>query len=812
MKHAIFEHLVAVQIGTGVACDLPGMVLADNGCRVLKIEPPGGDPLRTSMPAAFLTWNRGKQSVVADLRDSHGAARVADLIAHADVVIETLGPGVADRRGVGAAAMRARNPALVYCSVKGFGSTGRYAHLKAWEGVIAAKAGGFGPNLGPGHREGPIFFGMPRASVGAAHHALQGIAAALAVRESTGRGQFLETTLFQGLMTYDYFGTAVHQLVQRNPRRYGTRRTPAGVMGLLCSADGRWVVPTNRLKKEYDALLRAVEMTHTQDDPRWRMHAAHGEPPTTGDPARDRELWEMVIERFRGAPLSHWRPRMDAEDDLAAEWARTCEQGLDHPQVVHNGHVVQIDDPRVGRMRQVGPIALFTATPSRIDRPAPALDEHGPLQDLATRALPRDTGRPAPAHPLAGITIVELGHHYAMPYAITLVAALGARVIKVEPPEGDHMRDIVAIPEAGGHKVMDGKHSVIADARTPQGREVIYDLVRRADVFALGLRQPAADRMQMNEAAIRRINPDIVYFSATGYGDGGPFAGKAMHAGTAAAAVGAIARQAPAWLEPARAAGASREALAAIAARFGGGANNGDAAAAASAATALVLAILARRRFGGGQYVRTSMLVGNAYSYSDDFNAYAGKPAAIAPDEDQLGFDATYRLYRAAEGWVFLALPTAREWAAFCTLAAPALGTDPRFADAAARQRNDAVLARELDALFAGRTAAQWESSLAPAGIGCVAVAPGTASAFACEDPVVRDEGLVVQVEHPIFGSILRHGLPQRFSETPASLGTGCWAGEHTDAVLGWLGYDAERIAVLRASGACAPRRERVAP
>src|SRR5262249_37074232 len=154
-----------------------------------------------------------------------------------------------------------------------------------------------------------------------------------------------------------------------------------------------------------------------------------GEMPRTASPEDDRALWDLIVQRFRERPLSEWLPRMAAEDDLAAEWARTGEQALEHPQVVHNGHVADVDDPRVGRMRQVGPLALFTETPPLIGAPAPDLDQHGDLDQISVTTR-SDSRSSSPAHPLEGITILEVGHHFAMPYAITLVGALGARVIK----------------------------------------------------------------------------------------------------------------------------------------------------------------------------------------------------------------------------------------------------------------------------------------------------------------------------------------------------------------------------------------------
>jgi crotonobetainyl-CoA:carnitine CoA-transferase CaiB-like acyl-CoA transferase len=317
--------------------------------------------------------------------------------------------------------------------------------------------------------------------------------------------------------------------------------------------------------------------------------------------------------------------------------------------------------------------------------------------------------------------------------------------------------------------------------------------------------------MQMNEAAIRAVNPDIIYFSSTGYGDSGPFVGKAMHAGTASAAVGSLQHQASFWMDPARCEGLGLDDLEALASHFGTGAN-GDAASAASAASALSLAILAKKRFGVGQYVRTTMLAGNAYSYSEDFNSYEGKSSRRPVDPEQLGASAVYRLYPAAHGWVFLATPRQSEWDDFCRAAQLDWADDPRFTTPEARQANDDLLAEKLATLFGTRVAEDWESLLAPKGVGCVAVFTASMSEFACTDPAVRETGQVVEVDHPIFGRFLRHGLPQRFSETPGRLGTGCWAGQHTHAVLTELGYSAERIAQLEADGITAVRRDQRAP
>src|SRR5436305_11244305 len=133
---------------------LAGMLLADNGARVVKVEPPEGDRLRDDLPSGFLVWNRGKESLVADLRTDAGRDEVRDWTAAADVVIEGFAPGRLASWGIDLAVVRAEQPRLVTASVSGFGPRGEYAALKGYEGVVSAKAGFF--SRGDfGFRDGP---------------------------------------------------------------------------------------------------------------------------------------------------------------------------------------------------------------------------------------------------------------------------------------------------------------------------------------------------------------------------------------------------------------------------------------------------------------------------------------------------------------------------------------------------------------------------------------------------------------------------------------------------------------------------------
>lgn len=804
MTHPILDGLTVLEFGAGSqAAALAGVLLADNGARVVKVEPPEGDRLRTMSPSAFLVFNRGKESVVADLRTPEGRQKARELAATADVLIEGFAPGVAEEFGIGYDSLRALNPGLVYCSINGFGSAGPYAKLRAYEHVVQAKAGVFTLGGGGlfGYRPGPIFVNVPLASTGAGHLAASGIVAALVAREQSGRGQHVEATLVQGITPSDYFGTMAWQCAKGTvglPQKSGPGAggNPGTVAAsrysfMPCTKDGRWVFFTAMLPHQTHAILRALDLTHILEEPRFRDAPRF---PT----AEDAQAFEDAIwEAFRRRTFAEWDEVLRADPDIAYELARTSEEGLDHPQVRHNGEVIELTDPRLGRVEQVGPLVNFHSTPSRITRSAPALGENS-LEPRRPAPAPR--AGTAPEHPLSGFTIVEFGYFYAMPFGTTLAASLGARVIKIEDRRGDPMRFSFGVPESGAAKTMEGKESISVDLRTPEGRRIVHDLIAKADVFVNGFRPGVAERRELGYDTLRKINPSLIYLHAAGYGVDGEYANRPIFAQCASSVAGAVHRQAAFWMDPALTEGMSPAELQAVILPRLRGITDGDSNAALATCTALVLAMYHKRRTGEGQLLSTSMLGGNLWAYADDAVRYEGKPAMPMADPELYGLNALYRLYQAETGWIFLAAPRQKEWEKLAhALDRSDLLSDSRFATPEARLTHDEALITELESVFRQKSAEEWENALVPLGIACVAVFEDTNSAFTNTDPVLKETGLVAEVEHPLFGRILRHGLPVRFSETPGRLAAGCLVGQHTRAILAELGYSAERIAELEA-------------
>jgi crotonobetainyl-CoA:carnitine CoA-transferase CaiB-like acyl-CoA transferase len=360
------------------------------------------------------------------------------------------------------------------------------------------------------------------------------------------------------------------------------------------------------------------------------------------------------------------------------------------------------------------------------------------------------------------------------------------------------MRTSFGAPETGGAKTMEGKESLAVDLQTEEGRRIVREVAARADVFVNGFRPGVAERMGLGYDDLSALNPALVYVHAAGYGADGPLSSRPIYAQVAQAVAGSIGRYAGRWLDPELTRNFSWfEAQVVILPRLRGPVD-GDANAALAVLTSVLLGLYHQRRTGQGQFLSTTMIGGNAWAYADDFVRYEGKPELPAPDEENHGLGALYRLYPAASGWVFLAAPRQQEWEALvAALDRPELAADPRFADAAARAANDDALVQLLGQVFATGDAARWEETLTAQGIACVEAFGASASEFTCTDPVMRDTGLVVEVEHPLFGPILRHAPVIRFSETPARVAPGCLVGQHTEQVLREAGYDDRQIADL---------------
>ena len=323
--------------------------------------------------------------------------------------------------------------------------------------------------------------------------------------------------------------------------------------------------------------------------------------------------------------------------------------------MVLNGRVLELEEDEVGLVKQVGPLVGLEKTPGRVvvgsrgsastpRRSKPSWrsgrrSTAGHLQSAPWGTPGQRTASSTPeasaagrvaAGPLAGVTIVEVAYFLAGPLGSTLLAEMGARVIKVEPIEGDPFRR-VGLEFA---HLQHGKESVALDLKSEQGRSVLHALVKKADVFFHNFRPGAMERLGCDYASIRDVNPAMVYVNASSYGSAGPEANRAAFHSTPNALSGGGILQAGDDNPPVDDSYA-------------------DPCAGIAVASAIMIGLAVARRFGIGQYLETTMLCSAGFVHSNNLVAYDGAPARLAVDGGQHGLHALYRLYPCSEGMAF---------------------------------------------------------------------------------------------------------------------------------------------------------------
>ena len=429
-----------LELGSSAAIGIACMVLADNGAQVVKVEPPGGDPLRSE--PAFRMWARGKQSLVADLGSADGRARVRELAGSADVVLAGLKPDSLERFGLNYASLAPANERLVHGSLSGFGSLGPYRNVPAYDGLVAAKAGRAFEFSALFDGERPAYPAAPVATHGAAMLLLQGVFGALRERELSGRGQSFETSLVQALGVYDLVHWAPGSAMQLR-----LEDAPFVPYTVARTSDGVWIQFAQNGPALFEAFVNVLGLAQ---DANYRELLSSPQ----GKPAELRAMRAAFLERIGQRTWREWEQTFEGQRNISAEPFLLPGEALNHPQLVAIGDSREYADPEVGATQQLAPLVDFSATPARPSGPAPQLNSLGTAGWLQpANPLPTPVREPRRGGILEGVTVLEFATWIATPFSCTQLADLGARVIKVEPLGGDPMRMSGPI----GYKTVQGK-------------------------------------------------------------------------------------------------------------------------------------------------------------------------------------------------------------------------------------------------------------------------------------------------------------------------------------------------------------------
>jgi itaconate CoA-transferase len=362
--------VTVVSVEQAVAAPFTTRQLADLGARVIKIErPDGGDFARgydatvKGLSSYFVWLNRGKESLTLDLKRPEAMRVLAALVARADVFVQNLAPGAADRLGLSAAALRAAHPRLIVCSVSGYGSTGPYARKKAYDLLVQSEVGLVSIT---GTEEAPAKVGISVADVAAGMYAYSGILTALLARTASGAGTTLDVSLFDALGEWmgpaayytGYGGTA--------PARTGAHHASIAPYGPIRAADGGQLFLAVQNAREWHRFCAEVlGRPELADDDRFGTNTLR---------VTNRNALSIVIESMLG-PLSTGDiiARLE-EADIAYARMNSVAEYLAHPQLVERDCIREIGSPAGPLRATIPPVRMAGVEPRLGD--IPALGQH----------------------------------------------------------------------------------------------------------------------------------------------------------------------------------------------------------------------------------------------------------------------------------------------------------------------------------------------------------------------------------------------------------------------------------------------------
>src|ERR1700722_3935304 len=354
----------------GPTCTL---MLADMGAEVIKIEKiPAGDDTRYMVPprigdeaASFLMMNRNKKGIALDLKTAGGAKVLRRLIGSADVLVENFGPGVMDRLGFGYADIKKDHPALIYCSLSGFGRTGPYKHRRGFDLVAQAMSGIM--SFTGERREGPpVKCGAPLSDITAGILAAMGILAAYTHRLKTGRGQWVETSLFEAALVQTYWQGAIALATGGAPKAMGSAH-PLNAPYQAFEAADKWIVLGGANQKHWLRTLEVLGIPELARDPRFA---------TGGDRmAHLKELEDLLSARFRTQSAAYWLDALE-EGGVPCGPVNDMLQALADPQTIAREMVVEVEHSSLGSVKTIGLPIKFSETPGKVRPGAPRYGEH----------------------------------------------------------------------------------------------------------------------------------------------------------------------------------------------------------------------------------------------------------------------------------------------------------------------------------------------------------------------------------------------------------------------------------------------------
>lgn len=775
------EGVRIIELAQGIAGPYTGMLLAEQGAEVIKVEPPQGDKARGT--PGFHVWNRSKRSVAADLTTRDGQGLVQHLLTTADVVILDSQPGGENDDGLSYESLSQAYPSLVSCHLPAFGGKGPHAQRYPDDTLVAAVSGLLGSQWS--HRDGGVHLVIPIASYGAAFVACSSITAALYERTRSGKGQKIEVSWLAGAFAMQTGTILFHPELMR---LFSSRMNPLGPIPCyrLYKASDDWLFIACGNTTFWNKFCLAVEQLEWVADPRYEKA------PWGILPENREELANNIAAIMSTKPREEWL-RILRGNDVPCAPVTSRQEFIDWRQTIHNGMRVEIQDPELGTTVQMGiPVRLYD-TPGEITGPAPRLGQHtetvktsleqvkdGLRQVKTNLGEAKTSEHLTPNTPLQNVLVLDFASYIAGTLGPMVLAQLGANVIKVETFQGDAFRSF-GFGFLGWNQ---GKRGLAVNLTSPEGREVVSDLVRKADVVVENLRPGATTRYGIDYDTLSQLNPRLIYATVTAFGSTGPDHDQPGFDPLLQSRSGLMRAQGGHGHPP-----------------FYLTCGVCDYAAALLTAYGVTAALYARDRTGKGQRVETALLNASMAVQSGSFIFYDGRPDLENGGPDLWGTGALSRIYPTANSSLFLAILEATHWQALCQLLA-STNLDRRYTFATARQEKaEGALATLLTETFVTKTTEEWVALLDQAGVPGAPILP--LPQLFSDDHIAANDLLTTHT-HQQWGAVRQTGVLAKFSRTPATLpSVAPLLGQHTVEVLQEVtGYGSEKMAQLLKAGA----------
>jgi crotonobetainyl-CoA:carnitine CoA-transferase CaiB-like acyl-CoA transferase len=775
---------------TGLSGQLCGRMLCDLGMEVIKIEPPGGDPVRALPPfiesadgkrlsTTFAHLNAGKASKVLDLDKESGRQAFRKLAETADVVLESFQPGELDSKGLGYKDLAVINPGIVMASITGFGQTGPKKNLACNDLVALAQSGFLYISGDPAMA--PVRPPETQAYYFASVFAAAGVLAALYRRERTGQGDHVDASMQETLATQEHM-IRLWANEKQILKRAGSQHGSVAPARIFPCRDGFVYLYVTR---QHWKLFLTVWRDHAAvfDAPDWlnnlyrRAHADELNPAV-----------EAFVGQFTMAEITE----LLQEKGIPCVPVNTPMGFANDEHVQGRGFMAPVEHAGFGKTKQ--PALPFVIDGARIPVGSVPLLDSWRESGEPRAARPRSAaGGSSGNGPLDGMRIVSFDHVLAGPYGTTILAELGADVIKIESSKGgmDPFRFFGTGEDPNlSPRFLEfnrNKRSFTVNLKHPKGQPVLHDLIAKADAVLDNYSVDVVGRIGLGYDQLRKVKPDIVNLRMPGLGTTGP----KRHFSTVGVNITAFTGLSYLWNHP----GVTNPPI-------GSQTVFPDYVSGVLCAIIIISGVLHRDRQRKGAFIdlaqseATAFMIGpslmEATASGNDPQPIGNASPAMAPHD-------CYPC-KGDDRWCVIAVENESQWAELAKVVAGELAQDPRF-----QTLNDRLAHRdELNAVLSRWTQGQdaWDvmNRLQQAGVPAGVVQTGE---DLTNDPQLKARGFIVAVDNPRLGRVVLPNFPLQFANSKL---TRRWEfpvlGKDTETVLrDVVGYSEETIAAHRKDG-----------